>query len=158
MKPSLLLLVALLFSQSSHAADVPNCFVGRWKSDEALTLEDMRKHPEVTEKARLLFEKGFFGRLVLVFGQRYVGGYLDGEQRPEELTFQRVDVLERGSDWLILRSRLLGSSTIRSGNVKTVESMHWLPNGSSVSTSHRCPEVSLSSQAASPNRSVQPTR
>lgn len=108
MKPSLLLLAALFFSRSALAVDVPNCFVGRWKSDEALTLEDMRKHPEVTEKALLLFEKNFFGRLVLVFGPRYAGGYLEGEQSRKELSFQRVDVIDMGPDWAILRSKLLG--------------------------------------------------
>jgi hypothetical protein len=90
------------------SAAIPDCFIGRWKSDEALTLQDMRKHPEVTEKAKALFENKFFGRLVLVNGPNYGGGYLEGEQTPADLSFEKYDVAERGTNWVTFRSRTLG--------------------------------------------------
>jgi hypothetical protein len=102
--------IAALILMPLHAfsADIPECFLGRWKSDEALTLEDMRKHPEVTEKARAFFENKFFGSLVLVYGPGYGGGYLEGEQTRADLFFEKFDVMERGTDWVTLRIRTLG--------------------------------------------------
>jgi len=106
-----LLAITALISMplSAVSADIPECFVGRWKSDEALTLEDMRKHPEVTEKVRAIFENKFFGSLVLVFGPGYGGGYLEGEQTRTDIPFERFDVMGRGTDWVILRTRTLGA-------------------------------------------------
>jgi hypothetical protein len=98
----------ILIPIRASSADIPECFVGRWKSNEALTLEDMRKHPEVTEKAKATFENKLFGHLVLVFGPGYGGGYLEGEQTRENLSFQRFDVMERGTNWVTLRIRTLG--------------------------------------------------
>lgn len=106
-------LIALASIPVLCSAQVPECFVGRWKSDEILTLADMRKHPEVTEKARDLFENSFFGHLVLIFGPRHVGGYLEGEQTREDLSFNRVDIVASGPNWLTLRSRVLGEEMLQ---------------------------------------------
>jgi len=97
--PALLLFAA---AQTCAYGQVPECFVGRWKSDEALTLADMRKHPEVTEKARALFENKFFGRLILIFGARRVGSYFE-EQGLAELTFKPVDAVATGPKSMTLR-------------------------------------------------------
>lgn len=105
-----LFVIAALVSIPFHAfsAGIPECFVGRWKSDEALTLEDMRKHPEVTEKARAIFENKFFGSLVLVQGPGYGGWYLEGEQTRADISFEKFDVMERGTNRVTLRSYTWG--------------------------------------------------
>jgi hypothetical protein len=108
MKAFALALPILLASLSGLAMEPPNCFLGRWKSDESLTLADMRKHPEVTDKARSLFENRFFGRLVLINGSHYGAAYFEDDPAPQALTFEPYDVVERGADWMILRSTLLG--------------------------------------------------
>jgi|APFre7841882724_1041349.scaffolds.fasta_scaffold170842_1 hypothetical protein len=104
-------LFALLLAAPSScvlAAEVPGCFVGRWKSNEAKTLEDMRRHPEVTAKARALFENNFFGRLVLVISPRHSAGYLEGKQSPVDMTFEVNDVVEAGPAHMVLRTKLMG--------------------------------------------------
>jgi hypothetical protein len=105
-----LFVIVALISMPIHAfsAGIPECFVGRWQSNEALTLEDMRKHPEVTEKARAIFEKMLFGSLVLVFGPGYGGWYLEGEQTRADISFEKFDVMERGTNWVTLRTHILG--------------------------------------------------
>jgi len=106
-----LFVIAALILIPVHAfsAGIPECFLGRWKSDEALTLEDMRKHPEITEKARAIFRSNFFGSLVLVYGPGYGGWYLEGEQTRADISFEKFDVVERGANWVTLRSRTLGA-------------------------------------------------
>ncbi|MFC3685645.1 hypothetical protein [Hydrogenophaga luteola] len=104
----LLALLAFMAASNCAFSQVPDCLIGRWKSDEALTLADMRKHPEVTEKAKALFENKFFGRLILIFGSRHVGSYFEDEQTPADLLFDEVRIVESGSNWATLRSRLLG--------------------------------------------------
>jgi hypothetical protein len=111
---SLVVLLAIASLPVLCSAQVPECFVGRWKSDEARTLADMRKHPEVSEKARALFEnKKFFGRLVLIFGPRHVGSYFEGEQSPDHVSFERVDVVASGRNSLTLRSRASGEEMLQ---------------------------------------------
>jgi len=46
----------------------------------------MRKHPEVTEKAKKLFTNHFFGRLVIIYKNGEAAWYLMGE-KPTELEF-----------------------------------------------------------------------
>ncbi|NUN61970.1 MAG: hypothetical protein HUU13_12910 [Burkholderiaceae bacterium] len=104
----LLAVLALTVAPTCAFSQVPGCLVGRWKSDEALTLADMRKHPEVTERAKALFENRFFGRLILIFGSRHIGSYFEDEQGRADLSFDEVRVVESGSNWATLRSRLLG--------------------------------------------------
>lgn len=71
-------MLALLSAHAvARAEGPPNCFLGRWKSDEALTLEDMRKHPELSSKAKTLFENNFFGKLIAIFGPRSYGSYFE---------------------------------------------------------------------------------
>lgn len=108
MKLLLTVLTTILACANASAESIPECFMGRWKSDEALTLQDMRKHPEVTEKAKILFENHFFGRLVLIIGPRYSGAYFDGERDSPTIPFELNDVVERGADWVTLRDRTLG--------------------------------------------------
>lgn len=55
------------------APSLPDCMLGRWRSDEGMTLADMRQHPEVTQRVRALFENQFFGQLVVVFSRRLSG-------------------------------------------------------------------------------------
>lgn len=104
----LVLLAALLCQSVSAAPSLPNCFLGRWRSNESLTLADMRQHPEITQKARELFEKQLFGRLVLVFGSKLSGAYLEPEQERQDIVFVPVDVVSSMEASAVLRSTTLG--------------------------------------------------
>ena len=101
-------LLVLLGAASAFADEPPACFLGRWKSDEQLTLQDMRKHPEVSEKAKALFESHFFGRLVVIYGAKHYGAYFEGEQNSNPIRFEPYRVVEQGADWMVLRDESLG--------------------------------------------------
>jgi hypothetical protein len=105
---SLVVLFALGLAPMVCSAEVPPCFLGRWKSDEARTVADLRTRPELPDTARALLENNFFGRLVLIFGSRYIGSYFEGQQHPEDASFERVDVVASGPSWLTLRYRVAG--------------------------------------------------
>ncbi|MES2632265.1 MAG: hypothetical protein V4669_04795 [Pseudomonadota bacterium] len=109
---SLPIIIALLVAPLCSLADVPSCLVGLWKSDEELTLADMRKHPDVSERAKALFENKFFGRLVLVFGTRYIGSYFPGEPQ-EQTKFEPVRVVDTGPNWVKVKYNLLGNDVFQ---------------------------------------------
>lgn len=109
MKRTLLALLAVFSCGSAMAApSVPACMLGRWRSDEGLTLADMRRHPEVTQKARALFENQFFGKLVIVFGRRLSGHYLEPHQGPTDIVFEPTSVISSTNSSAVLRSTALG--------------------------------------------------
>ena len=101
--------VALLaLASNASAGELPDCFLGRWRSNESLTLADMRKHSEVTPKARALFEAGFFGRLVLVNTRTRSGGYFDSEPDRKSLSLEPIQVLSSTSTSAVVRTDLVG--------------------------------------------------
>ena len=99
-------LIAL--AAATHAAELPDCFLGRWRSNEALTLADMHKHPEVTPKARSLFEAAFFGRLVVVYTKSRSGAYLEPEQDRNSLTLDPLEVVSSTSTSAVVRRHIEG--------------------------------------------------
>ncbi len=107
-KTTIVVVVALFCASASAAPSLPNCFLGRWRSDESLTLANMRLHPEVTPRARDLFEKQFFGKLVVVFGSRLSGAYLEPDQDRTDIVFVPVDVVSSTVSSAVLRSTTLG--------------------------------------------------
>jgi len=68
----------------------------------------MPKHPEVTQKARALFEKDFFGQLVIINGPNRGAAYLENDHDQGPLTFEARNVIERGDDWMVSSHELLG--------------------------------------------------
>lgn len=85
-----------------------HCVPKRWRSNEALTLADMQKHPEVTPKARALFEAGFFGRLVLVSPRTRSGGYFESEQDRKALPLEPIQVVSSTQTSAVIRTNLVG--------------------------------------------------
>lgn len=90
------------------AEKLPDCFLGRWRSNEALTLADMRKHPEVTPKARALFEAGFFGRLVLVNTRTLSGSYFEPERDRNSPSLEPIRLLSSTPTSALIRTDLVG--------------------------------------------------
>ena len=101
------LALAVLASKTS-AAELPDCFLGRWRSNERLTLADMRKHPEVTPKARALFEAGFFGRLVLVNTRTRSGGFFDSGQDRTQPSLEPIQLVSSTPTSAVIRTNLVG--------------------------------------------------
>ena len=61
-----ILLVILLSLCSACAKD--SCILkGRWQSNEKVTLEQMEKYGDVTEKQRQFFTNNFFGKLTVEY-------------------------------------------------------------------------------------------
>jgi hypothetical protein len=101
-------LALVVLAGKASADDLPDCFLGRWRSNEALTLADMRKHPEVTPKARALFEAEFFGRLVLVNTRTRSGGYFESEQDRKALALEPIQVVSSTPTSAVIRTDLVG--------------------------------------------------
>ncbi len=100
--------VALLWHTSAAANLIPQCLLGRWKSDEARTLAEVRLNPEVTPQARAVFENGLLGKLVIIFGPRWSGGYLEGRQDRSTISFEPYDVVESSAAGVALRTQVQG--------------------------------------------------
>lgn len=98
----------VLHVTKASAEELPDCFLGRWRSNEALTLADMRKHPEVTPKARALFEAGFFGRLVLVNTRTLSGSYFEPEQDRNSLSLEPIRLVRSTPTSAVIRTDLVG--------------------------------------------------
>jgi hypothetical protein len=98
----------VVLASKTSAAELPECFLGRWRSNEALTLADMQKHPEVTPKARALFGAGFFGRLVLVNTPTRSGGYFDSEKDRRSLSLEPIQVVSSTPTSAVIRINLAG--------------------------------------------------
>jgi len=98
----------VVLANKASSAELPDCFLGRWRSSEALTLADMRKHPEVTPKARALFEAHFFGRLVLVNTRTRSGSYFEPEQDRNSLSLEPIQVVSSTPTSVVIRTVLVG--------------------------------------------------
>jgi hypothetical protein len=68
----------------------------------------VRQHPEVTPQARAVLENGLFGKLVVVFGPRSGGGYLEGQQDRSAIAFEPYDVVESSATAVVLRTQVQG--------------------------------------------------
>jgi len=98
----------VVLASKAPCAELPDCLLGRWRSNEALTLADMRRHPEVTPQARALFEAAFFGRLVLVNTRTRSGAYLEPEQDRDSLSLQPIQVVRSTPTSAVIRTDLAG--------------------------------------------------
>ena len=94
-------LISLFMVLAAGCAKYPaNPLIGTWQSDAEATLADMRQHPEVTEKARKLFENDFFGHLRVTYTVDRVltdddkGFHTEGPYKVVEVTTGYVDVLQ----------------------------------------------------------------
>lgn len=103
------LVVLCMLTPASSMAELPSCLLGRWRSNEELTLNDMRQHPEVTAKARALFENRFFGRLVIVNTPTLGGGYMEPEQDRESLVLEPFQVVTSTATSAVIRTNLMGT-------------------------------------------------
>ncbi len=92
-------LAFLTLGPASTPLDLPAAFVGVWRSDEAKTLEDLRKHPEVSNAATRLAEGHFYEGLVYVVERDRLAS-LFIEDAGEPVQFQPYTVTEIGEDYL----------------------------------------------------------
>jgi hypothetical protein len=106
MKRHLLATIVAAVTSYAHCAEMPKCFLGRWKSNEVKTLADMRLHGDISEKARKLFEEKFFGRLVMIVGPRRSFSYFTDMQTSSEIEFEDNDVVEAGDSYVVLRYKI----------------------------------------------------
>ena len=71
--------------------------MGTWKSNEELTLNEMKNIPDLTENAKKVFTNKFFGRLVHIYRKKDSATFFI-ENRPEKLEFmayEKIDIKER---------------------------------------------------------------
>lgn len=121
-----LFLVGVLAASFVNAED--KCpLVGKWRSDEARTLESMRMHGNVTEKQRELFENAFFGRLTVdIECDKFIATF-DGEEG-EAVTFEIVAVEGRAITMRYVES--FTGSTIESTATIENDGCYSVPVGS----------------------------
>ncbi len=99
---STLLLLPLVSS-----ASVPECLLGRWRSNETMTLASMREVPDLAPRARAMFEDRFFGHLVIVFTPTRTG-WIYYKAEPPVFETGPIEVVSSTSTSAVLRSRFLG--------------------------------------------------
>lgn len=97
---AILFTVGSLWASAAYGQD--GCrMAGKWKSNEALTIADMKKHGHVTDEQRRVLADGFFGRLVHEFtcskGRTYFA-----EKGPKNAAWLPYRVLEKGRNYVVL--------------------------------------------------------
>ena len=126
----LILLILSAVSIPVTASSVPKWLAGTWKSNEEKTLEDMRKHPEITEKAKKLFTNHFFGRLVIIYKNEEAAWYLIGDN-PEKLEFIRYQAFPSGNNSVTFKffdktfGEKAGSTIYRDGDCYYMFTSKW---------------------------------
>ena len=110
----LFLLPFSAISVQATASDTPNWLIGKWKSNEEKTLEDLKKHPEINEEAKKLFTNNFFGRLVIIYRKKSTAWYFIDE-KPEKLEFINYQTVltENNSVTFKFFNKTLGKDTGR---------------------------------------------
>lgn len=80
--------------------------LGYWKSNEPKTLESMRATPGITEKAKELFEKDFFGKLVIEYkADTYRAKFEREEDNIEEFDqYYPYKILKKGEGYYLVES------------------------------------------------------
>ena len=73
MKTTNFIFILLLLASCSGVK--PNTLIGTWQSNEKMTLQSMHEIPEVSEKAKVLFEHDFFGKLINEYGPKNSKSY-----------------------------------------------------------------------------------
>ncbi len=99
MKHLLPMIVLCLAGHAAIAQDLQSALIGKWRSDEAKTLADMHKHPEIPEKSRKFFEHRFFGRLVNVIEKGRAASYFI-EDQGKPLEYYPYTITEVGANYL----------------------------------------------------------
>ena len=97
MKKPLLILLLLALPVAGKSAEVPDWLIGTWQSNEKLTLADMNRHPEVSQKARKFFENKFFGRDVQIFRKNDSTSYFV-DDKPAHLKYEAYEKISVNGD------------------------------------------------------------
>ena len=126
----LLVSLALIFAGCESRQAIPGAFVGKWQSDEQLTLESMRASDLVDAEARFVFENGFFGQLIVEYRLHEGRSYFADEGEPPD--FEAHVIVDSGPNFVILRSpdnEELGLATERTwyvdGDMMIVQLEEW---------------------------------
>lgn len=103
-----LVAVAAVFfaSACSERQQIPEAFVGTWRSDEALTLASLDDSKGVTSADIRMFSDEFFGNRVIVYKARefrayWVGGEWSGVE--QEVRWIPYDIVASGPDFMTLQ-------------------------------------------------------
>ena len=82
-----IILLSMFYASLAGAYEVSD-FLGKWQSNEKLTLDSMEAVPGIPDKARSFFREGFFGRLVVISRIDESAVYFIDE-KPDEIEFHR---------------------------------------------------------------------
>jgi len=95
-------LVAVAYCLAAPVFAGEGCRIkGIWRSDEARTIADMKKHSQLTDKQIQALANGFFGKLVFEFTCSKARTYRE-EEGAQSAAWFPYRVLERGSDYVVL--------------------------------------------------------
>ena len=97
MKYRVVILVFMsLIASKGLSSEIPDWLIGTWKSNEELTLKSMNSTAGVTEEAKLIFSKGFFGSLIQIYTTQKGVSYLLEEKSgtAENMKFSEINLGE----------------------------------------------------------------
>jgi hypothetical protein len=88
----------------SCAATETNKLVGTWKSNEEMTLASMAQAEDLKQEAIDLFNKDFFGKLIVEYKEKESRSYFDTEEEnvPEMYEFYPYKIVAEGPDYMEL--------------------------------------------------------
>jgi len=102
LRPGWLTLVTVILCVTGPAYGRDGCRIeGKWKSNAALTIADMKKHGHVTAEQRRFMANGFFGRLVHEFSCSKGRTYF-AEEGPKNADWRPYRILEKGPNYVVL--------------------------------------------------------
>lgn len=85
---------------SAQAKDFTKQILGKWQSDEAKTLEDMRQHPEIPANVQERFKHNYYGRLRLIIQKERSAAYFPDQDLEEPIKFGEHRFLQQGDNYL----------------------------------------------------------
>lgn len=98
-KKRLIGIILTLLASSASSNEVHETIIGKWQSDETLTLEDMNRH-SITTKARDIFEDDFFGKLIIIIRKNEFASYFLGEDEPK---FEPYEIIESNENSITIQ-------------------------------------------------------
>jgi len=97
---TLIIVAMFAFCASAQAKDYTKEILGKWQSDEAKTLEDISRHPEIPADALKTYKNHYYGRLRLIIQKDRSAAYFTDQDLNEPIKFGAHKFSEQGDNYL----------------------------------------------------------
>ena len=124
MKKNLLILLLLIITPSGCSIKEKNPLIGRWQSDEAATLKEIKNCATCTEKQiELITSKISFGELMLEIDEDTITSYFEGSDNAGSYRIVSFD-----SPFIIIESHDPITATIGIVTIEIRDNRMWIPS------------------------------